>query len=496
MELETSETVRVGAGMTSHQRLFLADQNLNGNTAIYTRQNPNGNRRGLECPEERDYYPYWTPTPWRDIAYMTDRVDLCPWIVSESINKGWKYKCKESGFPSANPATSYTQTDVIAALTPMDCANANGGNTKWMGFSHGYAATYPDMDCFQMEWTRDNHLGNGRFGQPLTYNWTLPSWAQLTGSGVAPSLTGANVAQTAIKTLGVSNNYVKCVFRMRYNMSTDDYDPWNTTSTSNQNQNTGTQSPVTQNPTVDVGAYNLQGLALAINTNQFGRTFQDRSHIFYIKQRPSVNANLDAKTIMNLGVRGKRANIVQAYPSVEYDFVPNLLTIKITPVTSSDIGLVHIQWTGSNTANNGDPAGDGQAGDAGEGTEGTDRHSWCQTATSMDTYPLPLDKYQTESLLLSGNSKCWDGWALEDFSVKYPSTTAGLSCALQLATSGQYLLPSAAQSSFNPTLDNAPASLVSGIVLEALTPGLYNYIDSRNNNFSNRSTKGAFTVIA
>jgi len=32
------------------QGLFTADQNLKGNTQIYTRQNPNGNRRGLEVP--------------------------------------------------------------------------------------------------------------------------------------------------------------------------------------------------------------------------------------------------------------------------------------------------------------------------------------------------------------------------------------------------------------------------------------------------------------
>ena len=31
--------------------LFTASQNLNGNSAIYTRQNPNGERHGYECPE-------------------------------------------------------------------------------------------------------------------------------------------------------------------------------------------------------------------------------------------------------------------------------------------------------------------------------------------------------------------------------------------------------------------------------------------------------------
>ena len=54
---------------------------------------------------------------------------------------------------------------------------------------------------------------------------------------------------------------------------------------------------------------------------------------------------------------------MQVYPAVEYDFFPTNLTIK-----SGE--LVHIQWTGSNTHNNGAPGGDGQTGDAGEGTGG------------------------------------------------------------------------------------------------------------------------------
>lgn len=44
------------------------------------------------------------------------------------------------------------------------------------------------------------------------------------------------------------------------------------------------------------------------------------THTFAVRQRPE---DLKGAIIHNLNVRGKRGNIVQVYPAVEYDFVPN-----------------------------------------------------------------------------------------------------------------------------------------------------------------------------
>jgi len=245
-------------------------------------------------------------------------------------------------------------------------------------------------------------------------------------------------------------------------------------------------SPVQNNPQVNIGANN-QPLQLAINTAQTSRVFQDRSHTFYLLARPKQISS--SSRIYNLNVRGKRGNIVQTYPAVEYDFIPNRLEI-----TTSD--LVHIQWTGSNTHNNAPPGGDGQTGDAGQGLTGSDRSNIVEISDLNENFPLPFemsnicgDSQVVGFLNESGQMIDFDGNSLD--------------LGLYLSTSGYYqcLKNGACERSYEivkPPIDgdlNSAASSLPGVVIRFLKSNKrYFYMCSRNNNFSNRSQKGSINV--
>lgn len=428
--------------------LFTADQNLGGNRkyAKNTRQNPTGQRYGYECPEERDYYPYWQPSPWKDIAIMTNDVSRCPFYQEESQNVKSRWTCQIpknlTDMHLGRFEIPNNKADCDAFTYPSN--DPNGIKAKWTEVkSHGL----PAPDCRETEFSRDNHLGNGIGGHPLVYNWTIPN----------------NI------------NHEQCVMRIRYNISTNDYDGWNTDA-SNNPSNVGLPAKVgLSEEEAENRGYVYEGepqvkvfsdlnfeLNLAINTAQYGRVFQDRSFVFAVRPQPS---NAIGKNIHNLNVRGKRGNIVQVYPSVEYDFVPNNMDAAVGD-------FIHIQWTGSNT-NNANNDGNGQA--------RSDRNNIVLLSAQMypegsgrqfgpgmkyghygNNYPMHLDN--ATFLGLSREDR-------ENLAFNAPGAFGGeLS---QLDDAGPYY--------------NLGIRRISQL-------GTYHYVCTRNNDFSNRDQKGRIFV--
>jgi hypothetical protein len=253
--------------------LFTADRNMNNrNAARHTRQNPNGGRSGTECPEERDYYPYWLPTPWRDIAVLTSNVSRCSYYIEQSQNTLAKPKC----------------ADVVAS-TKEECDAAGAAWTEGKSWDtvddDANDGSEEAPVCMESYWNRDNHLGNGAGGQPNVFNWTVPK--EITGL--------RDSANTDYKEID------RCVIRLRYNITTGDTALdlatsiafWDLDSKYN-----GNDSPVRQDEAVDVPAAAAPGIAgandggdqnavtrtlqLALNTNQYGRVFEDRSMVFHL----------------------------------------------------------------------------------------------------------------------------------------------------------------------------------------------------------------------
>merc|ERR1719461_2806265 len=394
--IESEEWYAFAKRRKRNEGLFTADQKLQGNDQTKTRQNPGGTRRGLEVPEERDYFPWWQPTIWRPLFIAHNDVQEC---LKQMAEKSAAVETKTACVPTKAQveANNPSLTQLVRLKTKADCENPNVGGAAGVWLEQKF-----DMDppkCIPATWSQANSLGNvmntEKGGLPNSIAWKMPSVE-------AMAKTGCYVYKTQINDGGVTRDqeYVRFQTRLRYNMTTMDYAPYETNSGCNQDNKAKQQSPVQQNPTVDVGVH-MQGLRLALNTAQTGRTFQDRSAIMRMVRTPKkqngANSDLAAKLndvgtanrkkVQNVNVQGKRGNIVQTFPAVEYDFWPKIARVKVGD-------CIAFSWTGSNTHNNGKPAGDGQAGDAGEGRGGSDRHNFMQYTEKKNSYPYPLDKFE------------------------------------------------------------------------------------------------------
>jgi len=415
--------------------LFIADREAQGGLtpgsrdARFTRQQNNADQHGYECQEEREYYPYWAPSPWKDIAIFTQDTKFCNFYKTHSENVQGRGQCAD------------TNADGQTGNSQSSCTS--GGDTWSSTSSHGI----PAPACLTLPENTDNHLGNNVMGVFNNFFWKLPD------------------SESCLS----DPNGCHCVLRIRYNISTGDVGPngnnpdsgfidW----TSNANN-----SPVKND---EIALQDGLGHQLAMDTTQFGRTFQDRSHVFNLVKRP---ASLTGK-VWNLNVRGKRGNIVEAYPATEYQFAPMELTVLVND-------HIHFQWTGCDK---------NPAGNAGEGTDQTDRSNFVQ---------LPC---------MSCNIPVDDNWIKNHANqVLFPDPNVRKRMAyLDQEKSGQCLTYDQLNAKNNNNQNavetdvqncmkmNQADSYFDGGAVLMTNPNTYHYMSSRNNNFSNRSHKGIINV--
>lgn len=492
--------------------LFTADRNMNNrNQARSTRQNPNGGRSGTECPEERDYFPYWLATPWRDIAVLTSNISRCQYYSEHTQNTRGRLNPDGQGARppwcmldnGCDTTECEACTDEACVIEKCTCSECNDIEVKPV--------------CMEAFWNRDNHLGGGVGGQANLFNWSLPS--KTTGLRAGPDSTDEE--EDAAK------EFDRCVFRMRYNITTGDTDLdlessiayWDLTS-----QYNGDDSPVEQDEAVivpgaeeEVNSGILDGnaaggggsdqdgqtrtLQLALNTNQYGRIFEDRSMVFHLvdfderadlARRRRLQTEKDVKlteeglreyeedlscdTVHNLEVRGKRGNVVQSFPGVEHDFDPSPLVAE-----TGDCIELTIHLTDNDPPNN-----------AGEGLPGSGRANLALTETGDKNIPVtdylnPVAKPNE----LFPNEEAMFRWSyLGQESLKRAGQDAPACLPEEEIEDNNEEQNVRNCGKLNPVGPEYNAGRI-----ELQNAGTWHFMSTRENNFSNRSHKSQIIVV-
>lgn len=360
---------------------------------------------------------------------LTDNVTRCEMYQAESQNVMGKSYCTN-----------------INHNRESSCV-ANGGT--WM-MSESWAETearlgVPEDDrseapmCRQAPWSRQNMHGNT----------VLPAdtIAYAHSQGIPADNLNRQMAHEniTINPRTVTGTSSACVLRIRYNMSSDDT-RWDMDWRLN-----GDASPIEDDPYIDIGIGTE--LQMQVNTNQFGRTFQDRSHIFRVSAPPAAAATAmaEGQKLWNLQVRGKRGGNANNYPNNEYDFTPNILHLE-----RGD--MVHFQWKGSNNNPN-----------------GSDRSNIVMSRGDDTNYVMSID---------DADYSMFNGGSMVD------PTRTPVEIARRFATGDPTGNNTAVT---DPNLQDA-RTYFSGDVIQYNDDGIYHYMSTKNNAFSNRQQKAALIV--
>ena len=124
---------------------------------------------------------------------------------------------------------------------------------------------------------------------------------------------------------------------------------------------------------------------------------------------------------------------------------------------------------------------------------GTDKSNMVQTSDPNVNYPIPWEKIPDGTGLFENTEILWTS--------AESSHPTGQDVAVFFASAGYYECVTAdvcgaesveTKNPLDQLLNNAPASFEGAVI--QLSKGVYYYICSRNNNFTNRSQKGMITV--
>jgi hypothetical protein len=169
--------------------LFVSTQKLKGKSAIFTRQNNDGSRFGLECPEERDYWPYWGRSSWKDIAILSDYRDCATIFSSLHDYSGF---CRVKNEKDLEKLAADENKLPISKERCEEFFAKTGIEANWEAEKYGSEKPF----CGSPVPSRDNFHGDNGPQTLSKFKWTIPA--------DFPTNT-------------------PCSIRVRYNISTADY---------------------------------------------------------------------------------------------------------------------------------------------------------------------------------------------------------------------------------------------------------------------------------